>query len=98
LFVRLVLKGTEPFHEKHQSSVADSPSNAFDWGSGSLMKEVAEMAKDAVFSFKLRPPPKEAIFVDRKLLGTSSILSSLGAIYGPRELALKYLEKSKELY
>lgn len=94
LFARVVLKGTEPFQKMYDGDSTGEGEYSgvdYDWGKNEVVDELAAMAKDAIFSFKLRPPPREAVFVDRKLIGTAMILKTLGVKYGPRKLALKYL-------
>lgn len=94
LFQKIILKATEPFQAKNEGETLDGSSYSekdYDWAEKSLIDELSEMGKDAIFSFKLRPPPREAIFVDRKLVGTAMILKALGVKFGPRKLALKYL-------
>lgn len=95
LFVKIILKATEPFQEKYEGDSIDGlkvSEKDYDWGENKVVDELSAMAKDAIFSFKLRPPPREAVFVDRKLVGTAMILKTLGVKYGPRKLALKYLD------
>lgn len=95
LFTAIVLKATSPFQKKSEGSSLDGSSmepHEWDWGDGSLVDELSAMGKDAIFSFKLRPPPREAVFVDRKLVGTATILKMLKVKFGPRKLALKFLE------
>lgn len=95
LFVKIVLKGTEPFQEKYEGESYDGSvfsEKDYDWAEHKVMDDLAILAKDAIFSFKFRAPPREAIFVDRKLVGTSTILRTLGVKYGPRKIALKYLQ------
>jgi hypothetical protein len=43
----------------------------------------------------MRPPPKEAIFLDRKIAGVFAILARLKVIYGPGKLLRSYLEKNQ---
>ena len=46
----------------------------YDWENSELIAKMTVLAKDAVFSFKLRPPPREAVFLDRKLIGMFMML------------------------
>jgi len=51
------------------------------------------LAKDAVFTFRLRMPPPEAIFIDRKMVGIYTIVSQLKLKFGARKLILKYMNE-----
>lgn len=84
LFYKLCMKAVSPF--------ALQADKEYDWGSESLFAESIELAKNAVFTFKFRSPPRESVFMNRKLMGTYFILQKLGTQYNGRELLLKYLE------
>ena len=65
----------------------------FHWHENSVITHMAGLAKSAIFKSKMRPPPKEAIFLDRKIAGVFAILSRLKVIYGPGKLLRNYSEK-----
>ncbi|MCY4443669.1 MAG: AarF/ABC1/UbiB kinase family protein [Proteobacteria bacterium] len=95
LFVRIVIQATLPFSEEYAGKCLQDGSCAsheYDWSSSTVVGELSKLARDAVFSFRLRPPPKEAVFVDRKLVGTVTLLKILAAKIGPRSLGLEYLQ------
>lgn len=50
----------------------------YSWKKSDLPKRVAKAGTQLVKTFKLRTPPREAIFLDRKLGGTFIFLSVLG--------------------
>ena len=66
LFAKIVVKGVEPFSEEYASEPEQV--DGYNWDSSEIVDELVALAKHAVFSFRLRPPPKEAVFVDRKLV------------------------------
>ncbi|MFK7873554.1 MAG: ABC1 kinase family protein [Oligoflexales bacterium] len=51
----------------------------YKWGETDLLSRMTGLAKDAVFSFKLRPPPREAVFLDRKMIGMFMMFRHLNA-------------------
>ncbi|MBC62485.1 MAG: hypothetical protein CMP11_08505 [Zetaproteobacteria bacterium] len=95
LFTEICFEVTEGFNEEFSSeegknfSIGKYP---YDWKRTDLIERLTEKAKGAIFTFKLRPPPREAVFLDRKLVGTYTILRNLGFLYGPRKLLMKYIE------
>ncbi len=85
LFAKICFIAIEPFEEKYVE-------NPYLWAETRLLDKLTELAKDALFTFRLRPPPREAIFLDRKMMGTYTILTKLGFRMGPRKLLQKYIE------
>lgn len=81
LFVELCYLITEPFYSKGTPGVRqdffDSDGN-YDFGKSDLPKRVTQKAPQIAFAFKLRTPPREILFLDRKLGGMFILLSSLG--------------------
>ena len=67
--------------------------NDFHWHENSVITHMAGLAKSAIFKSKMRPPPKEAIFLDRKIAGVFAILARLKVIYGPGKLLRSYLKE-----
>lgn len=96
LFARICFTAIEPFEEKYASSLSESGESsshqAYAWAEMKLLERLKDLAKDAIFVFRLRPPPREAVFLDRKMVGTYTILTKLGLRYGPRLLLKKYLD------
>ncbi len=87
LFAQLCFLAIEPFEERYAGE-----SNPYVWAESRLLERVTEIAKDAIFAFRLRPPPREAIFLDRKMIGVYTILSKLSLRAGPRELLLHAIQ------
>jgi predicted unusual protein kinase regulating ubiquinone biosynthesis (AarF/ABC1/UbiB family) len=67
----------------------------YDWGSSDLPKRVALKAKHIAFNYKLRTPPRELVFLDRKLGGAFVFLSVLKCKMDARPLLQKYLAEIK---
>lgn len=94
LFAEICLTAVEGFDEDYASPSLDGSEAGgypYDWKDNDLIERLSALAKDAVFTFKLRPPPREAIFLDRKMAGVHTLLSTLRVKFGPRDLILKYL-------
>ncbi len=93
-FVDLCYAGVEPFAEEYASPSldgSDSGTNPYDWGSSDLIARLSELAKNAVFAFRFRAPPREAVFLNRKLIGSYFFLMKIGFLFGPRQLMLKHI-------
>lgn len=82
LFCEVCIQFTEPFQD---------PNTPYDWGRSDLPKRVSLKGSKLVVGFRLRPPPREIIFVDRKLAGTFMILSRLKVVDQFAEVLKKYL-------
>ncbi len=65
--------------------------DSYDWGKSDLPKRVIEKGKSMVFDFKLRAPPPEIIFLDRKLGGVFIFLSMLKANFNAKKLIAAYI-------
>lgn len=83
-FVEICFLITEPF-------VTDE---AYDWGASDLPKRVAQAAARLIFSFHTRVPPREVVFLDRKMGGMFILMKVLGVKIPCRELLLRYLSES----
>lgn len=94
LFVKICFTAVEGFKKEYDNSdeSLEIKINPYIWGQDDLLKRLANLAKDAVFTFKLRSPPREAIFLDRKMVGLYTLLSHFSLHFGGRRLILKYLE------
>lgn len=90
----VAIEGFSPEYESPSRDGSDEGNNPYRWGESDLPKRLAELAKNAVFTFRLRPPPREAVFLDRKMVGTFTIIARLGLRLGPRKLLLSYLKKA----
>lgn len=94
LFARICFTAIEPFELRYaspQCDGSDEGAEPYKWGESRLLDKLTELAKDALFAFRLRPPPREAIFLDRKMVGTYTILTKFQLRMGPRALLQKYL-------
>jgi predicted unusual protein kinase regulating ubiquinone biosynthesis (AarF/ABC1/UbiB family) len=67
----------------------------YDWGESDLPKRVAAMGKHIAFNYKLRTPPRELVFLDRKLGGAFIFLSVLKCKMDARPLLERYLAELK---
>lgn len=95
LFKKICFIGIEPFEEKYESPLCDGShegEHPYDWGETKLLEKFKDLAKDALFTFRLRPPPREAVFLDRKMVGVYTILKRLKLKMGPRKILKAYLD------
>lgn len=76
-YARLCFLITEPFH------------GVYDWGASDLPKRVAKSAASIFASYRLRSPPREFVFLDRKLGGVFVFLSVLKCVMDTRMLVLR---------
>ena len=63
----------------------------YDWGKSDLLKRAATKGAQVAFSFRLRPPPSEVVYLDRKFGGIFITLSVLNVRANCRGLLKKYL-------
>jgi predicted unusual protein kinase regulating ubiquinone biosynthesis (AarF/ABC1/UbiB family) len=80
-FVNLCMLIIEPFR-----------SGIYNWGETDLPNRVGVSASKLAISFRLRPPPREIVFLDRKMAGVFIFLSVLKAQVDGRALLESYLE------
>ena len=64
----------------------------YDFGSTDLPRRVMQSGKDLVRVMGIRPPPREIVFLDRKIGGVFIFLSALRVKTRGREILSKYLE------
>lgn len=79
----------EPFAENPELPFTDKDGN-YDWKKTDLPKRVSVAAKDIFKNHKLRVPPRESIFLDRKLGGAFIFVSVLGLNGKARSILTKY--------
>lgn len=79
----------EPFAEDPSRPFTDEDGN-YDWGATDLPKRVAVVGREIVLNYKLRIPPKESIFLDRKLGGVFVFVSVMGLKGKARSGLMKY--------
>ncbi len=84
LFYRLCLEITEPFLEPQP----------FSWAESDLPKRVAMRGWEIFRRFPLRSPPKELVFLDRKMAGVFTLMAKLGARVDARSLLEPYLKRA----
>jgi predicted unusual protein kinase regulating ubiquinone biosynthesis (AarF/ABC1/UbiB family) len=95
LFLEICFMAIEGFGEEYESPSLDGSEageEPYPWKEKNLMGRVGSRAKDALFTFRLRPPPREALFMDRKLVGSYVFATVLGMKFGPRRLMLEYIK------
>lgn len=63
----------------------------YDWAKSDLPNRVAAKGAQMAFAFKLRPPPREIVFLDRKMGGIYVFMSVLGARFDAKASLEKYL-------
>jgi predicted unusual protein kinase regulating ubiquinone biosynthesis (AarF/ABC1/UbiB family) len=64
----------------------------YDWGANDLPKRAAQEGSKVSFAFKLRPPPRDAVFLDRKMGGVFIFLSVLRVKADTRDLLENHLK------
>lgn len=79
----------EPFAENPENSFTDKDGN-YDWKNTDLPKRVAIMGSEILKNHKLRVPPRESIFLDRKLGGAFIFASVVGLNGKARSGLMKY--------
>lgn len=84
IFYKLCLGITEPFLEPQP----------FDWRGSDLPQRITRDGWEMVKRFPLRAPPRELVFLDRKMAGIFTLLVKLGAKIDARALLQRYLPKS----
>jgi predicted unusual protein kinase regulating ubiquinone biosynthesis (AarF/ABC1/UbiB family) len=83
-FAALCYLFNEPFH-------GDGP---YDWGASDLPRRVASAGAQLAFGLKLRSPPREVVFLDRKMGGVFIFLSVLGVKLDGRAILESYLAEA----
>lgn len=63
----------------------------YDWGNTDLPKRITKIIAEVIKEFKVRTPPREVVFLDRKTTGVFIFLSILKAKIPSRDLIEKYL-------
>lgn len=79
----------EPFAENPEYPFTDAHGN-YDWRNTDLPKRASQAARKIVTSYKLRIPPRESVFLDRKLAGAFIFTSVLGLNGKARSELVKY--------
>lgn len=63
----------------------------YDWSKTDLPKRITKIISEVIREFKVRTPPREVVFLDRKTTGVFIFLNILGAKIQSRDLIQKYL-------
>jgi hypothetical protein len=63
----------------------------FETESGDLARRAIADGKRLAIQFRLRPPPSEIIFLDRKMAGVFTVLNVLKSRFNARQLIEPYL-------
>ncbi len=90
LFVELCQLITEPFFPTKNSPYFDN-TGAYCWETSELPLRVAKKGGQMAVRFKLRSPPREVVFLDRKLGGMFIFMSVLKIRIKSEEVFRKYL-------
>lgn len=94
LFWEMSMLAIEPFDKTYETPSLDGSKweeAAFDWGQTDLISRMSVVGKSAAWALRLRPPPRESVFLDRKSVGTYMFLKKLGVRFGPRRLLESFL-------
>lgn len=97
VFVDLCFMITEPFYGPTTPGIrpeAFTSSGAYRFGESDLPLRVAKKAGQLAMTFKFRTPPREIVFLDRKLGGMFVFLSVLKAELNGNEIIFSYIDQS----
>jgi predicted unusual protein kinase regulating ubiquinone biosynthesis (AarF/ABC1/UbiB family) len=93
--VRLALRIAEPLGPPtSEDAHLFTGDGRYRWGQSDLPRRVLRQGSELALHARLRTPPREMIFLDRKLGGTFFFLATLGAIVDVRPLVEKYLAEA----
>jgi predicted unusual protein kinase regulating ubiquinone biosynthesis (AarF/ABC1/UbiB family) len=93
-FVEICYLITEPLAAPDSTSAGSALFNEqgeYDWKNSDLPQRLVSLGKGIVRQFRLRTPPREVVFIDRKLGGTFTFLSHLQCRINLRPLFTPYL-------
>lgn len=68
--------------------------NPYLWAQSDLPQRIRSEIPKFVLAFKLRPPPRDIVFLNRKIAGIYFFLSSIRAEFWPRPLLFRVLESA----
>jgi hypothetical protein len=69
-----------------------SAGGGYEWVGSDLPKRLAKAGAEVAVLFRLRPPPREVIFLDRKLPGLFTFMTVLRARFDARRLLEGYVQ------
>lgn len=81
-FVKLAYAAIEPWLGKDDPRRLHrlfDENDHYMWGESDLPERMSQLGKQYAFTFKLRPPPREVLFLDRKIGGVFIVLNKLKA-------------------
>jgi predicted unusual protein kinase regulating ubiquinone biosynthesis (AarF/ABC1/UbiB family) len=87
---RELLEGKFPKSNGLTSEFFDS-NGIYDWGKTDLPKRAARLGAKMIFSFRLRVPPRELVFLDRKMGGMFIFMHALQVKADARHLLERHL-------
>lgn len=90
LLGEILLQLMEPYY----ISAADE-SIPYDFGSSDLPARMMSKSPQIFRTFRFRPPPRELVFLDRRLTGTYVMLAKLSCKFAPAPLLRKFLQPPK---
>lgn len=94
LFTEFCIESVEPFLKENDPRVAPGTHDAdgnYDWKNTDLPQRLSKKILKVIKTFKWRTPPREIIFLDRKIGGVFIFMSVLRARCQGRPLLLKHL-------
>ncbi|MGZ3713582.1 MAG: AarF/UbiB family protein, partial [Bdellovibrionota bacterium] len=84
----------EMFHELCAALVEPfSKEGPYDWKGSDLPKRVSALTWQIVKKFPLRAPPREVVFLDRKMIGMFTFLAVLDSKISTRDMLQPYMVK-----
>jgi predicted unusual protein kinase regulating ubiquinone biosynthesis (AarF/ABC1/UbiB family) len=89
-FGRELLQGNFPKSAGLSKEFFDAQ-GVYDWGRTDLPKRVAKLGAKMIFSFRLRVPPRELVFLDRKMGGMFIFMHALRVKADAREILERHL-------
>jgi predicted unusual protein kinase regulating ubiquinone biosynthesis (AarF/ABC1/UbiB family) len=89
-FARVGFLIIEPFDAQPVARLA-TPDGRYKWGESDLFRRVSDAVRDAAISRWFRIPPREIVFLHRRLGGVFVLLSVLGAELNAHDLLAAYL-------
>lgn len=95
-----VLRETDPpelkdlFHQLCSAIVEPfAREEPYDWKTNDLPARVTQLTWEIIRKFPLRSPPREVVFLDRKMIGMFTFLAVLGAKINARKALAPFMEK-----
>jgi hypothetical protein len=80
----------EPFDRPHSSQWMDD-SGRYDWGGSDLPSRTVALVSGPVFKTRMPTPPRELVFLDRKLAGVYVLIAHFRARINSRSILERYL-------